>query len=181
MKKVRSGVSQDTVLIRIEDIDAYVEPDSGASANMMNEYQFTALKHRSQEIKELEPSRDTLKTFQSDLTFKGEFTAILRNNNRGTESKFLVIQGKMDSPLLLSKNTLLELGMLKIDSEGALKETIELRIKTMKTRCTCISRDRMFSGQKHGGEDKSQARNGSGGSTCGSETTPCTLSPAETT
>ena len=130
--KIRSGPSQDTVLIRIGDIDAFVEPDSGASANVMDEYQFKALKHRSQEIKELEPRRDTLKTLQSDLTVKGEFTITLRNKNRGTQSKFLVIQGKMDSPPLLSKSTLLELGMLKIDPEGTLKETNELRIQTVK-------------------------------------------------
>ena len=133
VKKIRSGPNQDTVLIRIGDIDAFVEPDSGASANVMDEYQFKALKHRSQEIKELQPSRDTLKTLKSDLTVKGEFTATLRNKNRGTRSKFLVIQGKMDSPPLLSKSTLLELGMLKIDPEGTLKETNELRINTVKT------------------------------------------------
>ena len=133
MKKIRSGLNQDTVLIRIGDIDAFVEPDSGASANVMDEYQFKALKHRSQEIKELELSRDTLKTLQSDLAVKGEFTTTLRNKNRGMQSKFSVIQGKMDSPPLLSKNTLLELGMLKIDPEGTLKETNELRIKTVKT------------------------------------------------
>ena len=133
MKKIRSGPNQDTVLIRIGDIDAFVEPDSGASANVMDEYQFKALKHRSQEIKELQPSRDTLKTLKSDLTVKGEFTATLRNKNRGTRSKFLVIQGKMDSPLLLSKSTLLDPEMLKIDPEGTLKETNELRINTVKT------------------------------------------------
>ena len=44
-----------------------------------------------------------------------------------------MIQGKMDSPPLLSINTLLELGMLKIDPERTLKETNELRIKTVKT------------------------------------------------
>ena len=44
-----------------------------------------------------------------------------------------MIQGKMDSPPLLSINTLLELGMLKIDLERKLKETNELRIKTVKT------------------------------------------------
>ena len=101
--------------------------------DVMDEYQFKALKHRLQEIKELEPSRDTLKTLQSDLTVKGEFTTTLRNKNRGTQkSKFLVIQGKMDSPPLLSKSTLLELGELKIDPEGTLKETNELRINTVK-------------------------------------------------
>ena len=123
VKKIRSGPNQDTVLIRIGDIDAFVEPDSGASANVMDEYQFKARKHRSQEIKGLEPSRDTLKTLQSHLIVKGEFTATLRNKNRGTQSKFLVIQGKMDSPPLLSKSTLLKLGMLQIDPEGTLKET----------------------------------------------------------
>ena len=92
-----------------------------------------ALKNRSQDIKELEPSRDTRKTLQSNLTVKGEFTTTLRNKNRGTQSNFLVIQGKMDSPPLQSKSTLLELGMLKIDPEGTLKETNELRIKTAKT------------------------------------------------
>ena len=89
----------------------------------MDEYQFRALKHRSREINNLEPSRDTLKTLQSDLTVKGKFTATLRNKNQGAQGKFLVIQGKMDSPPLLSKSTLLELGMLKIDPEGTLKET----------------------------------------------------------
>ena len=49
-----------------------------AGANVMDEYQFKALK-RSQEIKELEPSRDTLKTLQSDLPVKGKFTTTLRN------------------------------------------------------------------------------------------------------
>ena len=43
-----------------------------------------------------------------------------------------MIQGRMDSPPLLSKKTLLELGMLKIEPEGTLKETNELRIKTVK-------------------------------------------------
>ena len=53
--------------------------------NVMDEYQFKLLKHKSQEIKELEPSRDTLKTLQSDLTVKGEFTATLKNKKRHTD------------------------------------------------------------------------------------------------
>ena len=60
---------------------------------------------------------------------KGEFPVTLWNKNRGAKSKFLVIQGKMDSPPLLSKKTLLELGMLKINPEGTLRETNELKIK----------------------------------------------------
>ena len=59
VKRVRSGKNQDTVLIRIGDIDASVEPDSGATANIMDEYQFRALQHRSNSVKELKPSNET--------------------------------------------------------------------------------------------------------------------------
>ena len=38
VKKIRSGPNQDTVIIRIGDIDAFVEPDSEASANVTDEY-----------------------------------------------------------------------------------------------------------------------------------------------
>ena len=56
VKRIRSGASQYTVLIRKGDIDAHVEPVSGANVNVMDEYQFNkALKHRSIEIKELRP------------------------------------------------------------------------------------------------------------------------------
>ena len=123
---------------------------------MMDEYQFKALKHRSQEIKELEPTRDTLRTLQSNLTVKGEFTTTLRNKNRGTQSKFLVIKGKMDSPPLLSKSTLLELVMLKIDPEGTLKEINELRIKTAKTSedsINAVLSDQLLLGQEYWQED----------------------------
>ncbi|CAH3166428.1 unnamed protein product [Porites evermanni] len=98
----------------------------------MDEYQFRALKHRSKEIRELDPSKDTLKTLQSDLVVKGEFHTTIRNKNRGAKSKFLVIERKMDSPPLPNKNTLTELGMIKIDPDGTLKETNELRIKSVK-------------------------------------------------
>ena len=39
----------------------------------------------------------------------------------------------MDSPPFICKSTLLEPGILKIDPEGTLKETNELRINTVKT------------------------------------------------
>ena len=43
LKKPRFGGNQDTVLIRIGNIDALVEPDSGGSMNVMDGYQFKAL------------------------------------------------------------------------------------------------------------------------------------------
>ena len=110
----------------------HVEPDSEEGVNVMDEYQFRALKHRSKEIGELDPSKDILKTLQSDLVVKGEFHTTIRIKNRGAKSKFLVIEGKMDFPPLLSKNTLIGLGMIKIDRDGTLKETNEFRIKSVK-------------------------------------------------
>jgi hypothetical protein len=36
-----------TVMVRIDDVDTHVEPDSGADVNIMDEHQFKALQNRS--------------------------------------------------------------------------------------------------------------------------------------
>ena len=84
-QKLRSGSTPDTVLIRIGDIEVPVEPDSERSVKVMDEYQFRALKHRSKEIGELDPSTDILKTLQFDLVVKGEFHTTIRIKNRGAK------------------------------------------------------------------------------------------------
>ena len=84
-KKVRSGRTQDMVLITIGDLDVHIEPNSRASVNVMDEYQFRALKYRSKEIRELDPGKDTLKTLQSEL---GVIT--IRNKNWGAKSKLVL-------------------------------------------------------------------------------------------
>ena len=56
MKKIRSGPNQDTVPMRIGDIDAFVEPDSGASANVMDEYQFKTPSTDHKELRNLSPA-----------------------------------------------------------------------------------------------------------------------------
>ena len=81
-KHVRSGETKNTVKVILGDIEANVEPDSGASINVMDEYQFRALAHRSTEIKQLQPSQEILKTLQSDLQDRGEFEVTIRNKNR---------------------------------------------------------------------------------------------------
>ena len=96
-KKVRSSNKTNTVRLRIADLDADVEPDSGDSINIMDEYQFRALKHRSQEIQELSPSNAKLKTLQSRLEVKGEFTALIRNKDPRNHSKIPSHQRKIDS------------------------------------------------------------------------------------
>ena len=123
---------QGTVPIRMNDVDTFCEPDSGASANIMDEYQFKALRHRSQEMGTLLQTKETLRTLQSNLRVIGEFPVTLRNKTRGTQTRFLVIEGHMDSPPLLGKHTLEELGMLKIDPGGCLKASNELRIKSVR-------------------------------------------------
>lgn len=43
----RSSNKTNTIRLRIEDIDAEVEPDIGANFNIMDKYQFPAIKHTS--------------------------------------------------------------------------------------------------------------------------------------
>ena len=53
----------------------------------------------------------------------------MRNQTRGTETTFVVVKGKINSPPLLGKKTLSELGMLEIRPDGSLKDQNELRIR----------------------------------------------------
>jgi len=118
-----------TVIIQLNDLEIKVEPDSGADVNVMDKHQFKALQHRSKTDLKLEESSVSLKTLTSKLPVKGEFTATLRNATRGMVTKFIVIDEKIHSPPLLSKETLEKLGMLEIREDGSLREPNEKGIR----------------------------------------------------
>lgn len=120
-----------TVWVQLNKIDARCEPDSGATANVIDEYQYRALKKRDPTL-ELQPTKEGLSALQNKLSVLGEFPVTIRNKNRGAKTKFLVIKGHIDSPPLLSRGTLLELGMLKIEPKGTLREENNLKIKAIK-------------------------------------------------
>ena len=129
--KLKSREPQNTVQILISDVRAKCEPDSSASANIMDEYQYHGLRKASKNDIQLIKTSDCLKTLQLELEVIGEFPIVLRNKTRGIETKFLVIKGHMDSLPLLSKTSLEDLGMLKIEPRGLLREHNSLRIKTV--------------------------------------------------
>ena len=113
-----------TVPIVVNDVIVHVEPDSGADVNVMDERQYTALQRKTYE--DITPK---LSTLQNELKVSGEFKATVRNQTRGTETTFVVVKGKINSPPLLGKKALYELGMLEIRPDGSLKEQNELRIR----------------------------------------------------
>ena len=118
-----------TVPVMLNDVNVKVEPDSGADVNVMDEYQYRAFKHRTQRKTVLTESTTKLSTLQNKLPVKGEFLTTVRNQTRGVETKFVVIKGRINSPPLLGKGTLIELGMLQIKPDGTLKEPNELGIQ----------------------------------------------------
>ena len=111
-----------TVPIVINDVIVHMEPDSGADVSVMDERQFNALKRKSYEDIALKTSKTKLSTLQNELQVTGEFTATARNQTRGAETIFIVVKGKINSPPLLGRNALFELGMLDIRPDGSLKE-----------------------------------------------------------
>ena len=125
-------ILEKTVPIRIEDVDVRGEPDSGADVNIMDEHQFKALKNRSSTKLDLKPSKVKLSTLQSDLPVKGEVKVVVRNETCGTKARFVIIvKGRINSPPLISKKTLEELGMLKIEPKGLFAAENDLRIKVV--------------------------------------------------
>ena len=116
-----------TVPIVINDVIVHMEPDSGADVNVMDEYHYKALKRRSYENIALQNSSTRLNTLQNELHVSVEFKETARNETRGTDTTFVVIKGKINSPPLLGRRTLIELGMLEIRPDGSLKGSNELR------------------------------------------------------
>ena len=113
-----------------------MELDSGADVNLMDEHQFKALIHRSNQQHTLEISQTQLNTLQSKLSVKGEFTTVIRNKTCGAVTRFIVVRGRINSPPLIGKETLVELGMLQIRPGGSLAERNDLRIERDETmRC----------------------------------------------
>ena len=49
MKLLRKLATQKAVSVMINDVNVYVEPDSGADVNTMDEHQFKAFAHRTKE------------------------------------------------------------------------------------------------------------------------------------
>ena len=117
-KKVKQigGVSTTCrcVKVKLNDVDVQMEADSGADVNIMDEHQFKTLVHRSSVKPALQPSNVKLYTLQHNLDVKGQFCATIRNDTCGRLVTFVVVFGRIKSPPLIGKETLLGLGMLKI-------------------------------------------------------------------
>ena len=129
VKKIKTDGEDRTVSVKIEDLDVRAEPDSGTEVNVMDEHQFKALTNRSSVKLTLQPSRVKFSTLQSELPVKGEFTATIRSQTCGAVARFVVTRGRINSPPLISKTTLQELGMLQIRADGFFAETNDLRIQ----------------------------------------------------
>ena len=67
----------------INDISVRAEPDGGADVNVMDEFQFQALQHRSAKDVGFQNSKIKLQTLQNELPIQGEFNAVIRNKTCG--------------------------------------------------------------------------------------------------
>jgi predicted homoserine dehydrogenase-like protein len=69
-----------------------------------------------------------------------EFRTVVRNATCGIETKFIVIKGKINSLPLLSKATLLELGMMQIRPDGSFEVNFHSLLSiTLSTYCLHFS------------------------------------------
>ena len=94
-----------TVPIVINDVIVHMEPDSGADINVMYEYHYKALKRKTYENLALHDSSTRLSMLQNELHVSGEFKATARNETRGTDTTFVVVKCKINSPPLLRRST----------------------------------------------------------------------------
>ena len=145
IKKAKGKNSEEkTVTVKINDVKVKMEPDSGAEANVMDEYQFRSIQQKDAEVK-LKNSKVKLKTIQGELTTRGEFIATISNQNHQVTTRIIVIAGRMDSEPLLGRETLLKLGMIRIDPEGRLAEPMIKKVQN-KDYDNLVNRYNVFEG-----------------------------------
>ena len=141
VKKIKSDDKDRTLIVKIDNVDVEVEPDSGAEVNVLDEHQFKALTNRASTKATLASSRTKLNALQSELSVKGEFTATIRNKTCGTVARFIVVKGRINSPPLIGKDTLQELGMLQIREDGTFAEKNDLRIQEEMSDIKAVKED----------------------------------------
>lgn len=69
---------------------------------------------------EIKDTKIKLKTLRGELPVVGEADVIMSNQTRSVNTTIVIIQGTIDSPPLIGRKTLEELGMLIIDATGQL-------------------------------------------------------------
>ena len=80
-----------------------MEPDGGADINVMDKHQYRALKRKAYGSIPFKDSTTKLSTLQNELGVSGELQATARNRTWGTETTFVVVNGKINAPPLLGK------------------------------------------------------------------------------
>ena len=109
-----------TCTIQINRIHIIAEPDSGSDTNIMDESQFANLREQAPELK-IKDTNVKLKALKEELPVIGEVAVEMSNETRTVSTTMLIIEGKIDSPPLIGRQTLETLGMLLIDVTGGLK------------------------------------------------------------
>lgn len=120
-----------TIPVLIDDVKTWVEPDSGADINLMDKHQFKSFQHRTQTSPVLQPCDIKLRNLQTRLPVRGCFETTIRNATCGIRTQFVIMDGKMNSPPLLSRDTLTQLGMMKIKEDGSFAAPNDLRIRAV--------------------------------------------------
>ena len=142
MKEISVTSKQEKLVsVQLNDVSMLAEPDSRAEVNIMDEYQYKAFVHRTKDPPVLRTSRLKLYNLQDKLAVKGEFDTIIRNKTCGIPTQVIVIKGHMKSPPLLSRSTLIQLGMMKIDPDGKLACSHEMKITddAMQVKSTMVN------------------------------------------
>lgn len=102
------------------DVDVKIKTDGGADVKLMDEHQLNALVNRSKNKPALKPGKAKLSTQQQKLELKGEMRTTVRNETCGKLSRLVVVNGQLNSPPLLSREALKQLGMMKMQQDGEL-------------------------------------------------------------
>ena len=87
---LRTGSEKKQCKIWINGAEVTIEPDTGADANVMDEYQFSKLKKETTETS-LKRTKISLKTVTDGLRVIGECQVLMENETRKTQATIAIV------------------------------------------------------------------------------------------
>ena len=106
--------------VKINHQHYVIDPDSGSDANIMDESHFKEINQNNKlTLRPIQKSDKLAAVNNEPLDLKGKFTTEISSPSRTIKSTFYVLKNPLNSPPLLSEETLLHLGMLRYCPAGS--------------------------------------------------------------
>ena len=136
IKKFNLGIQDDKIsnyiTVNINGAEALADPDSGAQANVIDQYQLDIINKQDalEKLLSIKPAKEKLYGLIEESPIVGYVEVCISNKVNSVHTKIFIVKDKMRSGAIIGPKTLTDLNILKYTQMG--KQSIMCRSRTVK-------------------------------------------------